>query len=236
MSEIAILVPVLGRPDRAQPLVNSIRRSSLEARRIVFICSPHDRRQIRACNATDADDVLIADWDAGPGDFARKMNFGFWQTKELFVLAAADDLTFELGWDTAALLVADETGAGVIGTWDGANPKVKVGKHATHPLVRRSYAESPTCTYDQSAPIYHEGYDHQCVDNELVEAAMIRGQWAFSRDSHVLHHHPIFDRRVAMDDTYRKGLARGQDDRALFMRRSREFRRRERAAQLAGHH
>ena len=224
MSEIAILIPLLGRPGSAQRVLASIRRASSAEHRVLFLCSPHDRRKFRECSALDAE-TLIVDWDAGPGDFARKMNYGFRCTDEPFIFAGADDLTFESGWDEHVLTVAEKSGAGVVGTWDGANPLVMRGRHATHPLVRRSYAESPTCTFDQSGPIYHEGYDHQFCDNELVQAARDRGEWAFAKHSRVLHRHPIFDRTVRMDGTYRKGLARGREDADLFRERLREWRR-----------
>lgn len=217
MTRIAILLPVLNRPSQAQRVVATIRQASAAAHRILFLCSPHDRRQIRAASACDAE-LLVVPWDLGPGDFAMKTNYGLACTDEEFVFCGADDLTFEDGWDTAALAVADEAGAGVIGTWDGANPVVKHGKHSTHSLVRRSYADEGG-TLDGTGAIYCELYDHQCVDNELIEIAQARRAWAFAQHSRVLHHHPLYDRSASMDDTYRRALAHGKEDRVLFMQR-----------------
>jgi hypothetical protein len=224
VSEIAVLVPVLGRPERARKLVHNIFEASSEYRRVLFLCSPRDREQVAACKRTQADWVRV-EWDAGPGDFAKKINRGLELTEEPFVFCAADDLTFQPGWDVHALRVAEETGAGVIGTWDGANPKTMKGEHSTHSLVRRSYAEDTGGTVDGTGAIYCELYDHQCVDNELIEVAQARGQWAFAQRSHVLHHHPIFDRSVVMDETYRKALAKGKEDIALFLHRRRMWSR-----------
>lgn len=224
MSEIAILIPVLDRPERAYKVVESIRSSSCERHRVLFLCSPRDKTEIYACRHTDAD-VHVVDWEPGPGDFARKTNLGYAMTDEPFVFCGADDLTFEPGWDIETLTVAAQTGAGVIGTWDGANPKTMSGQHATHSLVRRAYIEDWGGTIDGTGAIYSELYDHQCVDNELVEIAELRSQWAFAREARVLHHHPIYDRTVAMDDTYRKALAHGRDDIALFMQRRRLWRK-----------
>lgn len=224
VSEIAVLLPVLDRPERAYAVVNSIREASVVRHRIIFLCSPKDKTEILACQHTDVDDVHIVGWDPGPGDFARKTNWGYAITSEPFVFCGADDLTFTEGWDVEALRVAEETGAGVIGTWDGANPATMAGKHSTHPLVRRSYIEECGGTIDDSGAIYCELYDHQCVDNELIELARTRNRWAFAEHSKIIHHHPIYDRSVKMDATYTKALAKGRDDISLFMRRRRMWR------------
>jgi hypothetical protein len=179
-------------------------------------------------------EVLIVEWQPGAGDFAKKMNRGFAETREPFIFCGATDLTFMPGWDHAALAVAEQTGAGVIGTQDGANPNVIKGKHSTHPLVRRSYAEGRGCTVDGTGEIYCEFYDHQAVDAELCETAMQRGLWAFAQESRVLHHHPMYDRSVKRDPTYDKALAKGKEDIRLFMSRRhlwvQEARRAQRAA------
>jgi hypothetical protein len=230
---IAILIPVLGRPERAAPLVRSIRMSTDVPYQIVFLCSPNDHDAISAYSR-EVGGVIVVGWEPGPGDFARKTNLGFAETTEPFVFCGATDLTFQPGWDVAALKVADETSAGVIGTWDGANPAVMHGKHSTHPLVRRSYAENLGCTIDGTGAIYSEAYDHQCVDNELIETAQSRGEWAFAAESRVLHHHPFYDRTMRIDATYKKALAHGKEDKILFMRRRRlwqhELRARQRLA------
>ncbi|MDH4038585.1 MAG: hypothetical protein OEV86_14020, partial [Candidatus Krumholzibacteria bacterium] len=62
-------------------------------------------------------------------------------------------------------------------------------------------------------------YDHQWVDAEAVAVAKQRGEWAFARNSLVLHHHPIFDKTVVMDETYAKALAKGREDGRVFQQR-----------------
>jgi len=215
---IAIVIPVLGRPERAAPLADSIRRSTNVPYSLLFILSPDD-----PANATyiQSGAYHVVEWEPGPGDFARKTNRGLAETAEEFIFCGATDLTFQPGWAEAALATAESTGAGVIGTWDGANPAVKAGKHSTHSLVRRSYAEDPGCVAGETSSIYWTGYDHQCVDNELIELAQARGEWAFCPSSKVLHHHPFYDRTVRMDATYKKALEKGKEDRILFMRRRR---------------
>lgn len=229
---IAIVIPILGRAERAQLLMSSIRSSTLVPHRILLVLSPGD--------PTNSDwkhtgaDWIEAPWKPGPGDFAKKTNLGYRETSEDFIFLGASDLEFTPGWDVAALKVAEETGAGVIGTQDSCNPAVKKGKHSTHSLVSREYIRDLGGTIDNTGEIYCELYDHQCVDNELIELAQARNTWTFAHGSVVIHHHPLYDKTSKMDPTYTKALAKGKDDRILFMRRrrlwQRELRTRQREA------
>lgn len=214
---IDILVPVLGRPRNAAPLVESIRESTIfTAHRVTFICSPSDREQLEAAGKV-AEDVLIARWEPGPADFAKKVNWAIRETRFPWLMLAADDLRFEEGWAEAALAVAEQTGKRVIATNDKANPEVMRGRHATHPLVARSYIEEYG-TIDGEG-FYCEAYDHQCVDVEATETAIMRGEFAFAANSVVRHLHPIYNSHVPMDDTYRKALENGSRDRDLMLSR-----------------
>lgn len=223
MPEIAIQIPVLDRPHRAAEVASSIFEVTEVEIEVWFICSPFDWAEQEACQAT-GEEVLIVSWEPGPGDFARKHNLCFRHTTAPYVLLGADDLEFEPGWDTRALLVAERTRAGVIGIQDDANPLVKRGKHATHPLVKRSYIDAYGGTWhDGPGIIYHEGYAHQWVDTELCQCAMERGEWAFANTSVVRHLHPMYPQRgqarTPMDDTYRKALGDAPEDAALFRER-----------------
>ncbi len=140
------------------------------------------------------------------------------------MLLAADDLDFEPGWDLNALALAERTHAGVVGTNDDANPLVKRGKHATHPLVSRDYIDTVGGTWhDGPGVVYHEGYGHQYVDTELCMAAMQRGEWAFCHTSVVRHLHPFYPHRgigrTPMDDTYKKALGDASADNAIYRSR-----------------
>lgn len=211
---------MLARPRNAAPLYESVTRSTSVSYEVLFLCSPGDEEEIAACRETGAR-VEVVPWEPGQGDFARKINHGFSVAGGEWVFMGADDLRFEPGWDREALRVAEETGASVIGTNDHANPEVMRGRHATHFLIRRSYIEEYGGTVDGSGAILHEGYDHQCIDLELLETARARGQWAMALGSHVRHLHPIYNRAVKMDSTYERALAHGKEDRQLFFRRRR---------------
>jgi hypothetical protein len=105
----------------------------------------------------------------------------------------------------------------VIGTNDLGNPTVMAGKHSTHPLVARWYADEHG-TVDGPGRVVTEAYGHQWTDTELVQTAMSRGAWVFAADSHVRHAHPFWT-KGPMDATYEKGMASSREDQRLFARR-----------------
>lgn len=236
MSEIAVLVPVLDRPGNAIPLVSSLKQATSAPFRVLFLCSPGDATEIAACRdavhqAPGQVDVLVCPFERAPGDFARKTNLGLRETTEPWLFLGADDLRFHPGWDAAALRAAQaRSGAGVIGTNDLGNPRVRRGLLSTHSLVRRSYVSERGASLDGPGSIYHEGYDHNFVDEELCALARRRGVFAFARNSIVEHLHPHWmhrgrERKAAMDSTYELGMAGFDRDRRLYVERSREIRR-----------
>lgn len=209
---ITLLIPVLGRPERAAPLVVSIQAATREEHEIVFVASPHDAKQIAACRET-GQRTLVTPFPRENGDYARKVNYGIAETTGEWVFQGADDLRFHEGWDTAALA----TGAPLTGTNDLGNPLVKRGGHATHSLAQRAYIEEQG-TIDEPGKLLHEGYTHCWVDNELVETALARGAFRSARRSYVEHLHPIWHKGTD-DATYRRGQEHYQRDFALFTRR-----------------
>ena len=214
-----IVCPVLDRPANAQPFVDSIKATTTVPYTIFFVCSPGDDLEIEACYAT-GERLAIAPWMPGSGDAAKKWNYGYERGSNPYVFTAADDVTFTPGWDVEILRVAERTGAGMVGSNDMANPLVMRGRHSTHSLFSRSYIDSVGGTFfDGPGIVYAECYEHQWIDTEAVKAAMDRQQWAFARKSVVAHHHPIFDRSVAMDDTYRRALGDASADKRLYEQR-----------------
>jgi len=213
---VAVLIPVLARPQNAFKVVASL--VDEPRARPLFLLSPGDNDELAAVRMTGCDHLIVP-WDAGDGDWARKINLGCTLTAEPFVFTGADDLEFQAGWLDACLAQVSEGGDGgwLIGTNDDANPLVKRGQHSTHSLVSRDYVERGTV--DEPGKLLHEGYRHQWVDNELVETAMARRRWRFAAEARVLHHHPIFDRTVARDATYMKALSGTEHDRELFRSR-----------------
>lgn len=217
---VAVLIPVLGRPDRVEPLLASLTSSQGVVRaEPLFLVSPGDYGELRAVDGHDVAYEVVP-WRSGPGDYARKINWGFRLTDTPWVFCAADDLRFHPGWADEALEAAARTGAQVVGTDDLGNDRVTSGRHATHSLVARRYVDATGATGDATpGVVLHEGYDHNWVDDELVGVARHRGVFAFAARSKVEHLHPHW-RKSRMDATYRKGLRRFDADRKLNQERA----------------
>ena len=213
---IDILVPVLGRPGNAQPLVDSAAVTS-EPYRLIFICSPRDSEQIAACNATGAE-TLVVDWQPGRGDCARKLNYAFSLSESEWVFQGADDIRFSAGWEQQALMLARKRDKAVIGTNDLHNPSVRRRLQSTHTLFARSYITEQGGTHDNTGAVFCELYDHQFIDTEFVETARRRHVWAFSRNSIVEHLHPHWG-LAEMDSTYIKAYRATAQDYRLYMSR-----------------
>lgn len=216
-----VVVPVLGRAERISPLVESL-RATTDAR-LLFVCSPSDIDAKRACRSTGADTITVP-WEPGRGDFAKKTNLAYQESSEDWVFCGATDLRFRPGWLENAIQVGDRSNAGVVGTQDMGNALVKRGRHATHPLVRRTYIEVYGGTFDSTGHIYSEEYDHQYVDLEFVETAKLRGQWAFAKKAFVEHMHPNWS-KGEWDPTYEKAFREAREDRALYVQRVRQMER-----------
>jgi len=213
---IDVLVPVLGRP--VYDMLRTLEDATTTPFQVYLICSPQDS-QTRGCQNSGYT-TWVVPWEPGRADFARKINWAFARTKGEWVFQGADDIRFSLGWDVEALRVAERYGASVIGTNDLHNPSVKRRIHSTHTLFRRSYIEEQGGTFDGTGPVFSEAYDHQFVDNELIELAKSRGLWAFADQSVVEHLHPVWG-LAEWDPTYEKAFRETAGDTALFASRSR---------------
>lgn len=220
LPSLTVAIPMLGRAHEVRRLFENLADTTTHPYRLVFVCSPSDPEVIEAANRHCAS--WIVSWSPGRGDYARKINHVFAGTHEPWFFSGASDLTFEKGWDREAISLGEEMGASVVGTNDMASAYVKSGKGATHILVRRSYIEEYGGTIDGSGLVYCELYDHQYVDNELVETAKVRGQWAFASHSVVHHAHPHWH-TAEMDATYEKAFRHTAADRALFGKRMRRL-------------
>lgn len=160
---------------------------------------------------------MVVETKRNPGSYARKINVG--ANKAIadgadWILAGADDLEFTVGWADEAIRVSEQSGKRFVATNDKGNGMVVRGKHATHPLVHRSYL--PLAVVDRPGHLYHQGYDHQACDCEASETAMWRGEFVAATNAVVIHRHFMWRGGQPMDDTYRKGQAHGREDRALL--------------------
>ena len=191
--------------------------------------------------------VLIVDTPGGcSGDYARKINAGYRASTRPVLFTGADDIVFTDGWYDAARDLLDlpqeatqvlakgatltgpfnmlSSHVGVVGTNDGCNgrtfnPADPFFPHSTHSLVARWYADQGA-SWDGPNVIYHEGYEHEYCDDELVQTAIMRGSYAHALDSHVTHLHP--NAGAAPDDeTYQRGRSRTRMSHVKYRHRQR---------------
>lgn len=217
---IDILIPVLGRPQNAQKVVDSINAATVAPHITVFLCTRDDHDEIAACQATGCIVHLVDELS-----YAVKINAGIeanYGSAEFFFMGA-DDLLFHPGWDRVAVSKFIETERPVIGTNDLGNATVMAGNHSTHTLMHRSYVEQGSI--DDPTRVLHEGYEHNFVDSEFIETAKARDAFIFAADSHVEHLHPFWQK--ADDDViYKRGRDGYHRDRRLYQTRQRLWRRR----------
>lgn len=217
-ADLSILVPMLGRPHRVRPLLESVWEATPRAE-VVWLCTPTDRQVIAEVDRASRESTLDCrriSVDYQRGDYARKINTGYRETSRPLLFTGACDLRFQPGWLTAALAEL-VVGIGVVGTSDGHSARVLAGDHATHSVVSRWYADTYG-TIDTPGAVLHEGYWHEYVDDELVATAMSRGAWAFAPGALVEHLHP--DHGLApTDPLYRARPARMRQGRQLFRQR-----------------
>jgi len=210
---VAVLVPVLGRPARVEPLVRSFTETSSAHARLYFIAQQSDLDEVAAIRATGYEPIIVGDDDRS---WARKINRGYNKTSETWMLLGADDIAFAPGWIDAIMPILQEH-RGVIGTNDLGNHGTIHGTHSTHPLVHRSYAD--LCgTVDERNSVVHGNYDHNYPDTELVATAVRRGLYVHRADCVIEHLHPAWGK--GQDDaTYQRGNLKVQQDAALFTSR-----------------
>lgn len=231
-ARVAVLIPVLARPERVQPLLASLFGSEARVHlRAVFLLSPGDIRETEAVATATVEHGgdRVASFamvePAGPGDYARKINRGVAQTDEEWVFLAADDLCFCPAWADAAVHAGTRSRRRVVGTNDLGNERVTRGEASTHTLVHRTYAEQGATFDRQPGVLLHEGYDHNFVDDELVLVARRRMEFVTASRSMVEHLHPHWG-KARWDATYTRGQERFDDDRRLFGERSKAWRHR----------
>lgn len=220
-ADLVILVPVLRRPHRVQPLLDSI-EATVPGCRVIFVCSTDDTDQITACCSAQAPNlrVEVVIINHHTGDYARKILVGYLMSQEPLIFCGADDLLFHPGWFEAATAKLTE-GIGVVGTNDLTNPRVMKGDHSTHSLMTRDYIDKHG-TIDSPFTPLHMGYEHEHVDDECIGTAKYRRAWAFAGDAHVEHLHPMAG-KAPMDEMYAAQDQRMAQSGPIFRRRQRRW-------------
>jgi hypothetical protein len=209
-----VIVPVLGRPQNAAPFMETLRASTGWADVIAVASEVED---VDAWEQAGAQGVLIDE-----ESFACKVNAAMAAVDTPWVFITGDDVRFHPGWLDHAQHVGNLQKVGVVGTNDLGNPRVMAGEHATHLLIRKSYIDEVGASWDGPGLIAHEGYRHWYVDDEIVTAAKLRGEWGMALGSFVEHLHPIWEKGET-DATYELGQSFAKDDAKLYKQRIRQY-------------
>jgi hypothetical protein len=212
--DLAVVIPMLGRPHTVAPLAESI-RATVPAAQIVWALSAGDTF-VDGAVAKVGGAVLHVPYQP-VGDYARKINAGYRATTQPLIFCGACDLRFHPGWYRAAV-DALTPGVGVVGTNDLGSPRVIAGDHSTHSLVTRDYADRHG-TVDGPGAILAEVYPHEFVDDEFVETAKHRRAFAAARAAHVEHLHPNWNRAIPVDGLYLGQRARMVRGRPIYQAR-----------------
>lgn len=216
MSDIAVIVPVLGRPHRAGPFMESLREST-DSAAVYAVANDSDAASQSAWIAAKAN-VLYSPYVT----FAEQVNYAYGITHEPWLFLTGDDVVFHPGWADELLRVAAATGAQVVGSNDLTNARAEEGSHSPHMLISRQYIADVGASWDGPGVVCHEGYRHMFVDDEIVTAAKQRGVFAYAKDAIVEHLHPVAE-KSEVDATYRLGWSYAELDKSRFAERMREF-------------
>ncbi len=215
--EIAVIVPVLGRPQHAASFMASLRASTGLAH-VYAVCQGDDPDTAAAWLDAGAEVLESGEQTS----FAAKANLGYAKTSEPWVLLVGSDVHFYPGWLDQALAAAAPGPYHVVGTNDCGNPRVIAGEHATHMLIRRAYIDEVGASWDGPGIVAHEGYRHWAVDDEIVTAAKQRGVWAMALGSKIEHMHPMWG-KAEDDKIYQLGQSFAEQDLKLFQERLVKF-------------
>jgi GT2 family glycosyltransferase len=193
---ISILLATMGRPDRAEACVQSIRETTLG----------HDVEIVAAVDGPGADALrlselgCVVDHSTEPRGSSRAWNAALRVSTGDPVVLAADDLEFQPGWLEAALtcLQGFPDGWGLVGFNDGHwGPEL-----STHYLMSRRLIVEVF-----GGVVAWEHYHHSFNDREANARAQAAGRYAWCEDARVYHRHWLFgDRPQDGTDTRELGL------------------------------
>lgn len=215
VTELAVLVPVLNRPDNLAPLIASFLATTPGTLHVIGdgVADPAEYTAftLHATERVIWEQTSLVTWP-------EKINEGVGRVEAEWYLFGADDVRFPPGWWDATKELRNDERIGVIGTNDSAtgngNPRVAAGEHTCHPLVRGEYVLHRG-TIDVPGFAVHPAYSHWYVDDELIWTAKLRQAWAFCPGAVVEHLHPYWG-LSEMDDTYHLGEVHAAEDMALW--------------------
>jgi glycosyltransferase involved in cell wall biosynthesis len=221
MAEVAVVVPVLNRPQNVKPLVDSFNAHNDGTARLYFVCDADDTEQVAAIERQGCRPLF----STRGSTFAQKANSAYEQTVEPWIFLCGDDVEFTDGWIAAARALSDRYD--VIGTNDSEpgrvrNPEVAAKRHADHWFTRRAYIDDEGSSLEGPGVFCPEAYYHWYTDKEIIGLARARGVFTPCLESVVIHRHPGFDGDEdarKSDPTYMRAVEWAKRDETAFRRR-----------------
>ena len=221
MTTVAVLIPSVGRPAQLAERVGSLLvRRPLPAvyLEVVLAIPMSDTASLAAA----------ARLSMGPMPYATRLHIALrrpdttavegWNVAYRYIesicapdwfVLGADDLVWPEGWLEAALCIAAETGAQVIGLGDD---NVNLDDFSAHYMASRLW-----CEEQLGGNIAPPEYAAWWFDREVSQRAQKMGLYAPCWNAHLQHTHPMYG-TAEMDDTYRRGYALHDADKALYQR------------------
>lgn len=211
MSEIAVICPTLGRPEKLASLVANIQAATQAPHSIYLVMESSDKESIWAAENLPTIDVI-----GKFGSCAIAVNAGYRASEEPYFAVVNDDCKLHPGWDVAALGRMSES-THIVGLNDGS------GDCKCFTLARRSYIEEHSGVFDRANTVYHEGYVSQCVDTEFAFYAQLRGVWADAPDALCEHVHWRFGKADPNHPNYEKARSTNAEDLERYAERRCEW-------------
>lgn len=210
MSDVAILVPVLDRPHRVAPLLQSIAEATDVPYRVIFGCS--DQPTVDELDRLGA--WYVRDEGGSEGTWPKRINRLYREVNEPYILTGADDLAFRTNWFQAAMCEMDKfQGGGVVAVNDLHNSA------GTHFIISRSYIETIGASGDGPGTLMCEDFLHCYADDNCRSVAMFHDRFAFAKDSVIEHLH-VGAGKAPMDSTYALGESTMAQGLAVYRSRS----------------
>lgn len=201
MAQVAVIIPLM-RPHRIAPVVQSIADSTSDYRIIVLATG--------AC-ADACKDLPVTLIDDGGGTFPQRMNRGYGESTEQFLMTGADDLSFRPGWFEAARRVLDQIeGGGTCATNDLYNSA------GTHFIADRRYIQTWGGVMNQPNVFMDESYLHAYCDDSYRKTAQFHGRWGGVVNDCVVEHLHVGAGRAPHDAVYAAGEATMSQGLAMF--------------------
>lgn len=215
MDAIAVIVPVMRRPQSVRALLSSFQASNPTGD-MYFVVDEDDGPQREAVKKVNGNEIVNFD---RLKTFARKCNLGYRLTDEPWLLFIGDDVVFHKNWQQNAFAECGDKA--FISTNDLLTTRVKNGQHAVHPIISRDFIDTVGTSWDGPCRVCHEGYKHSYVDDEWTIVAKNNNQFGFSPTSVIEHVHPLSGE--AVDPVHNLANENRERDHKLWIKRLEDY-------------